>query len=172
MTVIGTGFGTDSNLAELYIDGIKQTTNSIIDTQVVFKLNDLLDKSTSNILFYLPTGTPGASEILKSYSLQPTLTSLSPAIGSPAGSYITAVVKGIGKNSAQVTLVTSTGTDICASVSISTYGILECKTKALTVASNTLKVKVGTITYGCGGTCTYATSTSMPAITAVVLESD
>ena len=109
---------------------------------------------------------------MKTYILQPTLMSLSPTIGSPAGSYITAVVKGIGKNSALVTLVTSTGTDICASVTISTYGILECKTNVQTVASTTLKVKVGTITYGCGGTCTYSTSTSMPAISAVNLESD
>lgn len=100
-------------------------------------------------------------------TMTPLFLSVSPSEGSPAGSLITAIVKGVGASTSSVTLTTSSGVDICASVTITAYGVIQCKTKVLTVASTTLKVKVGTTSYACTGSCTYATSTSKPAVASV-----
>ena len=59
---------------------------------------------------------------------------MTPSIGSPFGSIITAYIKGVGPSSTGVDLVTSSGASICASVSVTTYGEVKCTTKAATLA--------------------------------------
>jgi len=90
----------------------------------------MLSSFSKNIDFYLPTGTPGGINILKTggITLAPRLISVSPSIGSPAGSLLTVVVKGLGVQSSSVTLTKNDGTDVCSSVEITEYGIVKCQT--------------------------------------------
>lgn len=82
-------------------------------------------------------------------------------------------MKGLGTNTTGVTLVTASGTDICESVTIPSYGVLRCKTKAASVASTSLKVKLGTTSSACVGTsgeCDYETSSvNFPEVSAIAL---
>ena len=70
--------------------------------------------------------------------------------------------------------MTSGNVDICASVTIKSYGVVNCLSKDATVASTTLKAKVGTSTAACktAANCAFATSTTLPSVTSVVAESD
>jgi hypothetical protein len=128
----------------------------------------MLSSHSTNIQFYLPEGTPSGMETLLSegITLNPLMLSVTPSIGSPAGSLITAIVKGVDPSATVLTLVTSSGTDICEKVEIPTYGTIKCKTKAMAIATNNLQFKVNTLTFSCAnsGTCTYETSTSMPTV--------
>lgn len=51
-------------------------------------------------------------------------------------------------------------------MTIPSFGVIRCQTKAATLASAILKAKVGTATLTCTtGNCAYSTSTSLPAVT-------
>ena len=121
----------------------------------------MLNVNSTNVKIYLPIGLPDGTDDLNyntGIPLTPKFLSVSPQTGSPAGSLITAVVKGIGIKTQNVTLQLSNGTDICASVNITNYGILQCITKALTLADQALQVKVLDQVYDCVGTngeCNY-----------------
>lgn len=86
--------------------------------------------SYSNFIeFYLPLGTPKGIYSFWEFgiTLTPTILSVSPAVGSPAGSIITAEVRGIGVNTQEVTLVRTDGTNICSSVEVFASSV-KCKT--------------------------------------------
>jgi hypothetical protein len=71
---------------------------------------------TLNVNLYLPIGFPDGTEDLtinKGITLVPQFLSLSPNIGSLAGSIITAYVRGVGINTPGVSLIDSTGHSIC-----------------------------------------------------------
>lgn len=75
-------------------------------------------------------GTPTGFNIIQEGGIRLnniSLISTTPAIGSPAGTLITAVVAGLTPDRV-ATLTLSNNTDICQSVYIS-FGILECQTK-------------------------------------------
>lgn len=58
MTITGSGFGTDTSSVELYIDGQSQSVQSLTDTTVIFKLDNLLTYTSSSISFYTAEGIP------------------------------------------------------------------------------------------------------------------
>jgi len=98
----------------------------------------------------------------------PRLLSISPSTGSPAGSMITAIVKGVGSASTGVVLTRSTGVWICTEVTVPQYGVVKCRTNATSISTaEALRARVGTTTYQCStsGACSYQTSTALPAIT-------
>lgn len=84
--------------------------------------------------------------------MTPKLVSVSPNSGSIGGSLITATVPGIGSSASDITLVDADGNDICEKVSIPSYGVLNCKTKAEVIAAATqLSIQYGEI-YECVNT--------------------
>ena len=87
LKIRGTGFGNQVVGTELYIDNFKQDLLSVTDTEVSFKIVKMLGSSSKNIKFYLPIGTPDGTEslITTGISLQPRLVTLTPKIGSRAG---------------------------------------------------------------------------------------
>jgi hypothetical protein len=179
LTLTGTGFDNvtiGDGVTELWVDGYLQPLISASSTQLQYQLTQMLFNYTLNIDLYLPIGIPDGIEDLKYVSgiaVEPKFLSLSPGVGSPAGTIIEAIVKGVGPNTAPVTLVTSTGTDICATVTIPTYGVVLCKTKSTVnlSAGDLIQVKIGTnAPVSCLGTsdqCTYTTSTNFPSVTSV-----
>lgn len=153
LTITGTDFGATTTNTEIFIDEVKQTILSASDTDIKVELTGLLGNLTRNVDLYLPLGIPdGMEDMLYTSGIQlsPIFTRFYPNSGSPQGTLITAQVRGVGVNTSPVTLVNSAGTDICASVTIPTYGVVQCLTKAMTVA-DTLSVKVGTSSFGCSG---------------------
>jgi hypothetical protein len=107
---------------------------------------------TRDVSFYLPIGTPNGTDIFMTNGLtiEPRLISVTPSVGSPAGSIIIAQVKGVGPNSIGVNLKDTTGQDVCQSVIIYKSGEIQCKTKARNVTNGELKVSQGSKIYtGC-----------------------
>jgi hypothetical protein len=87
----------------------------------------MLSSSSTNIEFSVqPHGIPsGLSDLYTTgITLTPTLISSSPSVGSPAGSILTATVKGVGIATPLVTLTNAAGTDVCSSVKITAYSIV------------------------------------------------
>lgn len=58
----------------------------------------MLSSSSTNVEFYLPVGSPAGIVDLWVYgiTLNPTMISVTPSVGSPAGSLLTAQVRGLG----------------------------------------------------------------------------
>ncbi len=106
LTLIGTGFPIQSSSIIFKIDGLSQTIVSTSTTEIVINLDNLLTPFSQHIEFYLPAGSPSGIEALYAtgISVTPLLVSITPSTGSPAGSIITAVVKGVGRDTAGVTL--------------------------------------------------------------------
>jgi hypothetical protein len=89
----------------------------------------MLSNNTLNVDFYLPIGVPSGTDnltITQGISLTPQFLSFSPNVGSPAGSIISAVVKGLGPQTSGVTLVDHNGVSVCSSVNIYNYGVVQC----------------------------------------------
>lgn len=128
LTLVGTGFGAAAgDNTEFTIDGIDQVILSANDTVVEVHITSMLDSSSLNVDFYLPIGIPEGTDDLMfnvGINLTPQFLSITPNIGSPAGSLITASVKGVGSKTQNVTLITADGTNLCQSVVIPSYGIV------------------------------------------------
>lgn len=103
---------------------------------------------------YFDVGLPaGYADVIqtKSFTLEPKLVSISPNVGSVGGSVLRARVEGLGplSNSTDAywaahggTLVdNSTNSDICASVNIVSYGVIECVTKPGQINATVLAAK-------------------------------
>lgn len=117
LTLVGTNFGGyEGDNSELIIDGFHQVILSSNDTVVQAHIVNMLDSASSNIVFYLPIGVPAGTDDLSvnvGISLAPQFLSLTPNIGSPAGSLVTASVPGVGVNTQNVTLIDSNGNNLC-----------------------------------------------------------
>jgi hypothetical protein len=77
----------------------------------------MLDSTSFNTDIHLPVGHPSGTDDLNygtGIVLTPMLLNITPNIGSVGGSLIYATVLGIGNMTTGVTLVTSSGFDICA----------------------------------------------------------
>lgn len=172
LTLVGTNFGAfDGDNSEVVIDGFHQVIISANDTVVQAHIVNMLDSATSNVVFYLPIGVPAGTDDLTrnvGISLTPQFLSLTPNVGSPAGSLVTASVPGVGVNTMNVTLVDSNGKNLCKKVTIPSYGVVQCLTLAATVADTTVQLTVNGTPYTCqGSACNYQTSDAMPVVTAV-----
>ena len=143
LTLVGEGFPTDPSEVKFFVDGVQQTVTSSSDSLITITISGLLNSFSRDIQFYLPSGTPnGAKKLRKDgITLTPVLISTSPSVGSPAGTTITAIIKGVGVNTANVFIATNwTAGSICASVKIPSYGVVKCTTKVANIIQSTLRV--------------------------------
>jgi hypothetical protein len=89
-------------------------------------------------MVYFPEGHPKnhGDATAATITLDPKLDSISPNSGTSAGTLIRAQVPGVTVADSQVQLVDSAGVEICQTVSIVEYGVLDCTTKQdLSIAS-------------------------------------
>ena len=146
LTLVGTSFGGyEGDNTEVIIDGIHQRILSSNDTTVQALIVNVLDSSSKNIQFNLPVGVPDDTADLSAnlgISMIPQFLSLSPNVGSPAGSLLTAHVPGVGINTSGITLQDSDGKNLCRSVKVSSYGIVECITLAAQVTQTSVQLSV------------------------------
>lgn len=107
--------------------------------------------------------------------MTPKLVSIIPSSGSIGGTLITAVVPGAGSS---VDIVDSTGTSICESVQLKSYGVVECKTLAQEIISTSLSIKEDDEIYDCVNTdttqCQYEqlAASAFPVVTSAVASDD
>ena len=101
---------------------------------------------------YFDSGIPeGHHYTQRELILEPKLISVTPNSGSIGGTLVTAVVPGAGPST---DLVDSNGDSICESVSLKSYGVLECKTLPQVIATTELSVVDGNTIYECANTDT------------------
>ena len=131
LTLTGSGFGTTSVGVELWIDGVKQLTNAVADTEATFTLTHLKHESANSVKIYFPDGLPSGHESVANVEVTPNLVSIAPASGFAGGTLITVTGTGFGMDTQGLTLELSTGTNICSSVEILAYGVFTCMTKAM-----------------------------------------
>ena len=116
---MGTGFPSEISDVQFVIDGVNQTVTSSSSSQITLTISGMVDSFSNNTQFYLPSGTPaGLSKLNKegiNLTNSITVLSISPSIGSTAGSIITAVVKGVGVKTTGVSFVVQgSSTNICS----------------------------------------------------------
>ena len=157
LTVAGTGFlNNDITDTELWIDGFKQTTLSVSNTDATFKLINALTTSSSNIKFYTKEGL--ASGSIASHSFNPALVRISPSAGSMGGTLLTVTGVGFGKDTINVNIYSSTlNKNICSDVKVTGYGTFTCQTiSAEILNTDSLKLVIGNNKYACANTATPA----------------
>jgi hypothetical protein len=126
----GTGITGDVSSTELHIFGVAQTTTSVSATEAVFTISDVASQTLNSQKLFFDVGLPDGHALVEaSFALTPKLVSVSPNSGSVGGSLITASVPG-ATVSDTVSIVDSAGASICESVTVTSYGVVECKTLA------------------------------------------
>ena len=158
--VTGTDMTGDETNTELFVGGQKQPCLSVTSTEAIFTITNV---STSTFgpdnKLYFELGVPkDAKNSLNEVSVNPKFVSVSPTSGSPGGSLLTFNVPGVVKNQ-EVSIVDSADENICESVSVPSYGVIECETLAKEIQSTLLVIKSGTSSFECVNSdtslCTY-----------------
>ena len=165
----------DISTVDVFLGGKEQEIVSVSPTEIVVKIVDLdsgLDASTIEI--YTVEGLPnGLTETLftDGLTVDPQLVGLSMNTGSASGGIIYAVVEGAGVED-DLTLVDSSGADVCTTATMKSYSLLECimGANAYTTAEQfSVKATESGTTYSCGNSdvsqCQYTTSASSPTAT-------
>ena len=113
---INLGDNLDSSNVEVHIDGFKQEIIRVDSQFLDVRIVNVKSSTTLDIDIFLPIGHPGSdttSLTTVGITLDPRLHGIAPNVGSLGGTLIVADVRGIGTQTGEVTLVTSTGVDIC-----------------------------------------------------------
>ena len=134
LSLTGSGFGSDSEGIELYIDGVLQTVVEVDDDEVIFTVVDMLDETSDDIQIYFADGLPAGYTTITSLTVTPTLVSISPSSGSSGGTLLTVTGTGFGTNTAGLNLLHA-GNEMCDEVNITGYGAFTCLTKAMEIVS-------------------------------------
>ena len=146
----GTGMPTTAVAGtQLMIDGVVQTLVSASATETVFSVANTKTSKLSMKLYFPEGKAIGHSIIDAGLALAPKLVKITPNTGSIGGTAIIASVPGVGSAETSVDLLDQSGASICDKVSVIAYGKIECISKRVSIASQLLKVKVGTSTIEC-----------------------
>jgi hypothetical protein len=128
LKLTGTGFNSTLDNTEVLIDNMKQELVNASNTEINVRIMSMMSSVSLNTDIHLPTGHPGDLDDLNyktGIKLTPRIHGILPSLGSLGGALIVADVRGIGimtENVTLVTLVTGTGTNVCAKVKIVKYG--------------------------------------------------
>lgn len=155
LMVTGTSFSGDTSTTELYIGGKLQKCDEVTDTSATFTVTDISDEKMASAKLYFDLGLPDSHSSITGHglTLEPKLISMNIQDGSLGGSLITANVQGVGPSTSGFELVdSSSGSSICKSVNIPSYGVVECTTIASEIAEGTtIQAKLSGTAYDCAG---------------------
>lgn len=135
--IVGTGLRDSADageMSDLQIGGVSQEIESHSDTMAVFNIIDVQTLTITDIYLFFPVGLPAGHEIVRAgFTLEPRFMSMTPNVGSVGGTFITAMVPGIGKGYVEpeknLNLVNAAdGQDVCMqnSVVVEEYGKISC----------------------------------------------
>ena len=135
-----------------------------------------LDSDSANVVtIYFPDGYPAGYDTVTTVAVTPNLVSISPATGSAGGTLLTVTGTGFGSKTTGLTLVDSTGADVCARVENISYGTFNCMTKPGEILkTNALKLKTAAGESTCANSVTTACdfeqlTTGSPTVTGVTI---
>lgn len=135
----------------LEIDSVAQTTTSISTTEAIFTISNVSTQAFANNKLFFEVGLPKNHSLVEaSLAITPQFVSISPSSGSVGGTVITAIVPGATKTSTDLDIKKVDGDSICESVTVISYGVVECMTKAEVIdAATQLKVTQDGTDYDC-----------------------
>lgn len=163
LTVIGYDIvDVDPATVQAFIGGVEQTVLSVDATSVVIQVDDVTTKSAQSLEVYFEIGAPnGMGDIYSGVDLMPEFLGLSTSQGSEAGSTFSAFVEGVGVDDTVMLVDTSDDSEICMRTKVISYGVVECMSKAVTLSTINVAVKVDGTKVECmagtGFQCTYET---------------
>lgn len=100
-------------------------------------MTGIFDETSSDVKIYFADGLPLGYADISTFSVSPTLVSISPSTGSSGGTLLTITGTGFGTETESMNLVhSSSGTEICEEVNITGYGTFTCLTKAMEIESS------------------------------------
>jgi hypothetical protein len=140
----------DTTGTELWLDGVKQTCDSVTDTVATFTITHLDAIKATTIKLATAAGyvSPASITAIGEVKTVPTLLEITPQVGSSAGAIISVSGGGFGKNS--TVKLFAGATDICSKVEITKFGHFFCTTKAVVIASGAvMKVDVDGTKFAC-----------------------
>jgi parallel beta-helix repeat protein len=193
VTITGTGFG-DNPVG--YIDGFMQeTVGSPSATEVMIRLTNYNDPLKIDL--EVRTDTINLPKVTVTTPLTEAINSVTPNSGSEGGELLKFDVTGVGLETTSNLKVFygsgSSAVEICDEIKLVSSSTITCKTKEMTITSNTLKISYSykdsisgtfftkTIQCATSSDCTYATSGSMtpnivsisyPTATTIIIEVD
>ena len=138
VVVSGNGFAGDSSTVDLFVNGIRQQTDSITSTSATFTVTNALTSTLSNMRLYFPEGTPEAHDSVMGTSLTmtPKLVSITPNSGSIGGTEIIVSAPGLGSRESSTNVdLTVNGTSICLTKRVLAYGQFSCRTLPIEIAA-------------------------------------
>ena len=139
-TATGTLFSGDTSTTDLQIGTVSQTPISVSNTEAKFTIDNVTSRTLNSNVLYFDVGLPGGHSLVEAtFAMTPKLVSVSPVSGSVGGTLITATVPG-ATVSDSVDILDSTGTSICETSTVTTFGVVECRTLAQEIASTELSV--------------------------------
>ena len=94
VTIAGTGFGTDTASTRVKVGTAEQTIVSVTDTSIVAQLVDIDRSDNVQVALYATKGYAG----VKTVTIEPKMTQVSPQAGSKAGTEITFTTIGVGRS--------------------------------------------------------------------------
>jgi IPT/TIG domain len=130
----------------LYLDGVKQTFVSLTDdTSVIFTLTSFGTQSPLSVKFYSDQGTPNGANAIANPSLKitPTLISLTPSVGSAAGTVIKVTGSGFGSLTTNLNLWSGSSGNVCKSVTYVDPFTLLCTTNPVFMNTGELQLNTG-----------------------------
>jgi hypothetical protein len=103
LVIQGTGFTGDASTTQVLVDGVQQTITSISDTEIIIYGLTGITSTKASVQVYFPEGIPNGNNLLSAgVTFAPKLVSVSPSVGSPAGSILTASIKGVTTSTTSV----------------------------------------------------------------------
>ena len=161
--------GSTSN-TDLQIGSVSQTPISVSSTEAKFTIDNVSSGSLSSSMLYFEQGLPKNHSLVEAtFIISPKLVSVTPVSGSVGGTLITALVPG-ATVSDTIDILDATQTSICESTTVTAYGVVECKTLAMEIASTELSISKDGEISPCVSTdksvCTYEqlASSAFPAV--------
>ena len=129
----------------MYLDGVKQTFVSVTDTSAIFALTSFGTQTPLIVKFYSDQGTPNGASLIANPSLEitPTLISLTPTIGSAAGTVIKVTGSGFGSLATSLNLWSVTNGNVCSKVTYVDSLTLLCTTNPVLLSVGELKLNTG-----------------------------
>lgn len=160
---------TTTSTVAAFIGGVQQNVLSVDATTVVIEITDVATMNAQTTELFFEVGAPnGLPDIYYGVSLTPVFQGLSISEGSSFGSTFEAYISGVGVDDTVMLVNAANNAAICDEAVMVSYGVLQCKSKAMALSSITVAAQVNGVKYTCSSynsnSCSYATfTTSQPS---------
>lgn len=130
-------------------------------SQVIFAISDVTSSTLTDVKLYYNIGLAGGNAILNdgTHIMTPQLINISPPVGTAGQTLVTATIHGVGTGTTGLQLFD--GSNLCDTITVVSYSIVECLTERqdFGAAALSLNVVQDDVTHACAATdaasCSY-----------------